>query len=318
MSKYQSHFAADMESFAAFQTASRRWSKTVEKNLMRFDRFCSSKYPDEPALTQRMLDEWCTQSNNEKNNSARGRAGTVLNFLRYLRSRGKTSATEPALPRYERRTYIPHAFTAAELKLFFSACDNLPSWPRGKNVTYRKITVPVFFRLLYSSGIRTNEARQLRVEDVNLDQGILSIRCSKGDAQHFVALHDTMTDLLRKYNTEIHKIAPNRPYFFPSPYGSHYSTHWVCENFRVLWDLHNSSYASAYDLRHNYAIENINQWIGEGFNFDARLMYLSKSMGHSSLDSTRYYYSLVPAMVDIIENLSGKSFDDIVPEADYD
>jgi hypothetical protein len=39
-------------------------------------------------------------------------------------------------------------------------------------------------------------------------------------------------------------------------------------------------------------------------------------MGHSVLESTRYYYSLVPAMADIIEKLSGQDFDEIVPEVD--
>jgi len=80
----------------------------------------------------------------------------------------------------------------------------------------------------------------------------------------------------------------------------------------------NVSSAIAYDLRHNYAIQNINQWVGHGFDFDAKLLYLSKSMGHSTLESTRYYYSIVPAMSDIIEDLSGEDFDDIVPEVDYE
>ena len=80
--------------------------------------------------------------------------------------------------------------------------------------------------------------------------------------------------------------------------------------------MYNSSYATAYELRHHYATENINQWIGEGFEFDSKLLYLSKSMGHSTLESTRYYYSLVPTMADILEKMSGRDFDDIVPEVD--
>jgi hypothetical protein len=41
-------------------------------------------------------------------------------------------------------------------------------------------------------------------------------------------------------------------------------------------------------------------------------------MGHSVLESTRYCYSLAPAMADLIESLSGQGFDDMVPEVDDD
>ena len=88
------------------------------------------------------------------------------------------------IPRKERRRYIPHFFTHTELENFFRACDSLPSIPFTAEQRSRKITIPVFFRLLYSSGIRTNEARMLRIEDVDLCHGILNIRYSKGHAQH--------------------------------------------------------------------------------------------------------------------------------------
>ena len=91
---------------------------------------------------------------------------------------------------------------------------------------------------------------------------------------------------------------------------------WVQTNFRELWNQYNSSHAIPYELRHHYAIENINSWTDEGFGFDAKLLYLSKSMGHSTLESTKYYYSLVPGMADILEEKTGMDFESIVPEVD--
>ena len=41
-------------------------------------------------------------------------------------------------------------------------------------------------------------------------------------------------------------------------------------------------------------------------------------MGHGSLESTKKYFHLVPAMADILLELTGRDFDDIVPEADYE
>ena len=37
-------------------------------------------------------------------------------------------------------------------------------------------------------------------------------------------------------------------------------------------------------------------------------------MGHTSLESTRYYYSLVPTLAAIIQDKTEAGFNDIVPE----
>jgi len=315
--KFQSFLAPAIEAYAAYQKASGQWCYSFERNLLYFERHCSWLYPEAKTLTQEMIDSWCAKRATETNNSCLSRTTVILSFIRYLKARGNSDIERPTLPRRERRAYIPHAFTDSELENFFSACDHLPSNPRRPIILARKVIVPVFFRLLYSSGIRTNEARMLRVEDVDLEQGVLSIKRSKGESQHYVALHETMLDLLREYDIEIHKIYPARQYFFPSPKGF-FCNQWVCQNFRKLWRVHNSSYATAYGLRHHYATENINSWVGSGFGFDAKLLYLSKSMGHTVLESTRYYYSLVPALSETIERLSGQDFDAIVPEVDYE
>jgi integrase len=304
-----------MEAYVTYRKASGQWNNSHEQNLLYFDRYCSRMYPGAETPAQEMVDSWCAQRVTENNNSCISRIGVVSGFIKYMRVRGKTDIAGPVFPKKERRTYIPHAFAVSELEKFFRACDDLPSEPRLPSVLTRKITLPVFFRLLYSSGIRTNEARMLRVDDVDLEQGILSIRKSKGEPQHYAALHDSMLELLRKYDVAIQKIYPERQYFFPSPKGF-YRSNWVCRNFRELWYTHNTSHATAYDLRHHYATENINQWIGYGFDFDSKLLYLSKSMGHSVLESTRYYYSLTPVLADVIDKLSRRDFDDIVPEVD--
>lgn len=41
----------------------------------------------------------------------------------------------------------------------------------------------------------------LRVDDVNLVQGVLNICHSKGPSQRYVVLHDTMLDLLARYRS---------------------------------------------------------------------------------------------------------------------
>ena len=72
-----------------------------------------------------------------------------------------------------------------------------------------KMTRPAFFRLLYSS-IRTTEARKLKRKEVDLVHGVLDICETKGYAQHYVALHGSMTELLKQYDREVGKIYPGK------------------------------------------------------------------------------------------------------------
>lgn len=311
MRDFNSFLAPLMREFVTFQEASGRWNEpTYAVSLARFDKHCKTQYPYACELTQDMVDSWCRQRKTEINNSCVTRIYAVVGFIRYLRKRGKTTVKDPLIPRKEPSIYIPHAFTEAELVKFFAVCDAIPGSYAGGQLT-RRITIPVFFRLLYSSGIRTNEARLLRREDVDLSHGVLNIRSSKGYAQHYVVLHDSMTSLLKQYDAAISKQYPDRNYFFPARNDSFHLNKWVQNNFRCIWSQCSESCATAYELRHNYAIENINRWTDEGFGFHKRLLYLSRSMGHSVLESTKYYYSLVPGLANILET---QTDDDMIPE----
>ena len=314
MSKFKSFLAPFIESFVAFQEAAERWNGTYGQNLRLFDRHCQRMFPDNTALTQEMVDSWCAQRETEINNSCRVRVYAISNFISYLRDRGETDVTGPCVPKIGRSTFIPHAFTGTELGRFFSACDHLPRKGNPLAAKTRRLVIPVFFRLLYSSGLRTCEARLLRVGDVDMSQGVLNIRKSKGHSQHYVALHGTMADLLRRYSHSIKAVHPEREFFFPSGGGSLLTNSWVSYNFRQIWHRANPSRATAYELRHNYAVENINQWVGDGFEVFSKMACLSKSMGHASVESTMDYFHLVPALSNIVLDLTGAGFDIIVPE----
>ncbi|TEB04266.1 site-specific tyrosine recombinase XerC [Pelotomaculum schinkii] len=319
MSEFISSLAPLMRAFVSYRKASGRWNEaSYEVNLSLFDKYCDKHFPNVSELSQNMADSWCAQRETEENNSCRSRIYPIVSFIRYLRKRGMTAVTEPTVPRKEPRDYIPHAFTEAELQNFFTACDSISADPPTEEQLSRRITVPVFFRLLYSSGIRTNEARALMREDVDLDSGIVNIRYSKGHAQHYVVLHDSMLLLMRQYDGAIDKMYPNRVYFFPARErnGGFHRASWVQQNFHKMWRQHNCRNVVPYELRHNYAVENINGWMGIGFDFNAKLLYLSKSMGHRVLESTKYYYSLVPGLADIIEAQTGEG--DVIPEVDYE
>lgn len=319
MTEFISFLAPQIHAFIRYRQASDHWNEaSYEVNLKLFDRHCH-RFSNGAVveLSQEMVDEWCLQRKNEENNSCRSRIYVVVSFIKFLRDRGLTSVCPPEVPRKETRTYIPHAFTDEELTAFFQECDKVPARKNNLQDACRRLTVPVFFRLLYSSGIRTNEARLLECKDVDLVNGVINVRYSKGHDQHYIVLHDTMLELMKKYNEAVSLLVPDRTYFFPSRDGSYYKKGWVTKTFRQLWDAVNASHATAYEFRHHYAVTNINLWINEGFDFDDKLLYLSKSMGHTTIESTKYYYSIVPGLSDILKRQTEEGFDWIIPEV-YD
>jgi integrase len=81
-----------------------------------------------------------------------------------------------------------------------------------------------------------------------------------------------------------------------------------------VWFKYNTAKTVPYALRHNYAIENVNKWINAGYEVHDKLVALSKSMGHSTLQNTLYYYGLVPKLYKTIEDLSGDMYNRLIPD----
>lgn len=305
-------FKEMLDAYLEFRKVSGLKESTIF-SLVQFYRDCNKRYPESKYLTQEMIDCWCTKRNTEIRVSHWSRTHSIITFLQYAEQRKWIELKIPKIPYYKPSAYIPHAFSEEELQNFFKACDEIKEGAPIQ-VKLRKIEVPVFFRLLYSSGLRTTEARLLRTKDVCLQSGVIDVRYTKGYNEHRVVLHDTMRELLVRYDNAISKLLPDRKIFFPN-YAD--KCHWnirVYHQFNELWYKYNEAKTVAYCLRHNYAVENINKWTNRGFEVHDKLVALSKSMGHSTLKSTMYYYSLVPKLAGILENLSGKSYNEIIPD----
>jgi integrase len=320
MSLYRSEFSDYIERFINYRRASDSWNETTYGlNIKLFDHFCADNYPGKE-LCQDMVDTWCAQRETENNRSCYTRTLIIRGFIDYLQKRELTDVVPATPPKPEKKKYIPYAFGNDELSRFFQECDSIIPYKGRFSSVLRKVTCPVFFRLLFSSGIRTTEARYLQCEDVDLTHGVLNIRKSKGYDQHYVALHESIIELLKKYDQTVSKIQLNRTYFFESQKGTHYSRDWIEDNFTSLWVKANGKGGRvvAYDLRHNYAITNINNWPEDTFEFSDKLNYLSKSMGHRWIESTLYYYSIVPRLADTIQEKTEAGFNNIVPEVAYE
>lgn len=257
-------------------------------------------------LTQDYLSRWCQRRENESLISYRTRLSHINNFINFSNQRGWSNLIVP-------RPVVRHSYGAPsthchmldeeELRNFFRAIDE-ENWGKQLAGRLNKIEIPVFYRLLYSTGMRITEARMLRKCDVNLNSGIITIKQTKGYNERIIALHDSLSDLLFRYEAKIETIIPQRNTFFPDKRDGVHCVQWVNVHFKRLWYKYNKTNCVAYSFRHNYATVNINAWReNDGLEVTDKLVALSKSMGHASIRSTMYYYHMTPWFNDIISNL---------------
>lgn len=292
-----------------------------------FLNWCDRTYPEDPRLRQDMLDVRRARRPTENGESHGNRAAHLNKFLRFVNDRGRGPFSlyegRRTAPRVE-----PPAITPEQIGNFFRAVDELPTGgthARGQSrvlARLKAIEAPVIFRLLYSTGMRPNEARLLRRQDVDLANGLIYVRRTKGYVERMIALHPSMTGLLRRYETLIRAEMPDAEPYFPTHDGKCHNSCWLRTKFKALWYKYNPRPAEGgrevvvYALRHNYAVENIMGWHQDGYNADKRLVALSRSMGHVSVKSTQYYFHLVPRFADMLEDIEGGFVDGLMREVE--
>lgn len=289
----------------------------MNNGLDNFLKFCISKGNK---INQEAVDEWFLKKERESQISYQTRFYNVLSFLKHANERRWIKIIEPVRPRPAKSVYMPHFITAVELNNFFSSCDNMEPVPHHKNSKkmvrrqqLASIIVPVFYRLMYSTGMRPNEVRCLERKDVNFNTGEVLVHNTKGYNEHILVLHDSMLTLLKAYDSVMEDKIPNRKMMFPNENDEPYNDAWQRRMFEKHWNKYNDTKCVAYCFRHNYAITNINKLIKLGQEATEQLVALSRSMGHASLKETLHYYNLVPQFGKILEELGDNELNEILP-----
>lgn len=222
----------------------------------------------------------------------------IRELAKYTNSVGEQAYLLPLQLTKKSGRHIPYIYSKEDLSKLFKEIDSLQP---SLGASTKHLVVSVILRLIYCRGLRPAEARRLRREDVNLFDGTVNILESKGHKDRIVVLSEDMFELCRNYDLRVEKIYPHRKHLFQSPSvrgDGMYSMEWIIPTFRrFLQTAGISGYGEArprlYDLRHTFATHRLYQWVKEGKDINACLVYLSGYMGHSNLESTAYYIHLL-------------------------
>lgn len=307
--------ATSMEAFVTFKHALGWKYATGKFYLHEFDVYCAAHESKGVSLKE-IAKNWIILRENECPNTQRIRVAAIREYGKYLQSSGHSNGfiIPNKICRQQIRT-MPHFFTHDEIIRFFNICDTLT--PRKEN-RVRHLVLPMYFRLLYCCGVRTCEARLLLRKNVNLHAGYIDIFHSKGLKDRRIFLPKDLGSLYMKYDTVVNDIYPDRTYFFPAKINRCYECSTISQNFRKVWKTAGFSIkARAYDFRHHFAFASLNRWIEQDEDVNSMLPYLTRYMGHASLESTFYYLHLVPEFFPTFSEKT-KILEELLPEVGYD
>lgn len=194
----------------------------------------------------------------------------------------------------------PYIYSDAEIEALVAAALALPPANALRRWTYHCL-----FGLIAVAGLRHSEALNLHRDDVDLDQGVLTIRESKFGKSRLVPLHATTISVLRDYSArrDAHLSSPRSPYFFVAEQGGRLLHQYV---HRVFWRLSRQiglrqkgqrNGPRVHDLRHRFAVQTLINWYRAGLDIEQQLPVLSTFLGHAYVRDTYWYLSATPELM---------------------
>ena len=156
-----------------------------------------------------------------------------------------------------------------------------------------------------ATGLRANEPLRLDRDDVDLVNGVLTIRDTKFGKSRYVPLHPTTQRALQRYAARRDQCCrnPATPSFFVSDRGTRL-TEW-CVRWTFVKLSHEIGLRGAgdsrgprlHDLRHRLAINTLLRWYRRGVDVERHLPELSTYLGHAHITDTYWYLTATPQLL---------------------
>ncbi|MBM7616450.1 tyrosine-type recombinase/integrase [Alkaliphilus hydrothermalis] len=295
---------------------------TTEVNhLLRFSAFTAVKYTNAIGLTREIVLDWCSKKNYESQANQCSRGSIIRQLSIYMDSIGMNAYILPKGYFPKKEKYIPYIYTEDELKRFFDETDKCHY---VSQCPHRHLIMPIFFRMIYSCGLRSSEARLLKVDDIDLEAGVLTIEHSKKDNTRLVPMSDDITNHCRSYFRHVHMMSKDNDYFFPGLNGNPMTLTNIYHNLRrFLWKAGISHGGRGkgprvHDFRHAFACHCLKKWVMQGKDLTVYLPVLKTYMGHDSFKETAYYLRMT---ADVFPDISIKLegfYPDVIPKLEGD
>lgn len=282
--------------------------------LISFANYVASQRHRGPLTIDLMVD-WARQDKRHRCTPATwaARLARLRHFIRYLKQfEPDTEVPDELTFGPQAGRVAPHIYHEAEIMELLAAARKLG--PRG---SVRPDTYATLFGLMASTGLRVSEAIHLRDADVDLKNGMLTIRQTKFAKSRQLPLHPSTVAALARYRRLRARHASTTqesPFLIGSrgrrlgqPIGAR-QAHRVFNALRDSLGWVNRGAHDAprlHDLRHTFAVRRLMLWHVEGTDIEQMMLALSTYLGHAKIVHTYWYLTAVPELM----ALAGGKFD---------
>jgi integrase/recombinase XerD len=138
----------------------------------------------------------------------------------------------------------------------------------------------LILELLYDCGLRVSELAALKVEDLDMEAGLVRVR-GKGGKERFVPFGEEAREVLDRYLEEAGPV----PYLLPGRFGGHLTRQGIWKIVKRCLRLSGiAKEVSPHTLRHSFATHLLNN--------GADLRAVQMMLGHADISTTQIYTHL--------------------------
>ena len=233
-----------------------------------------------------------------------GRFGMVRHFAAYLQTIDPGHEVPPrnlftgCNPRK-----LPFIYTDEQIQQLLKAALQIPA---GDG--FRGMTMATLLGLLAVTGMRLGECLALNVDDVDLNNGVLTIVKTKFRKSRLIPIHPSTRQQIHEYAQWRRRRFPNpvSPSFLVSNEGTRLWKGNVRITFRQLLariglrQLGESPGPRLHDLRHTFAVRTLSEWYRADRDVETRLPMLATYLGHTHVSGTYWYLTGTPELLQLV------------------
>jgi integrase len=256
-------------------------------------------------VTQALALAWAQQPTNVQPAHWAQRLSVVRGFARHRSATdSRTQIPAPGLLPFRPKRARPYLYSDDEIRSLLRAALDMPCrYERGE---LRPWTYHCLFGLLSVSGLRLGEARNLKLQDVDLEAALLTVRGAKFGKSRLVPLHASTCNVLADYIARRNRHWRARPvssYLFVSSWGNRLDNADIHRTFYALSrqiglrGLADSHGPRLHDMRHRFATNTLVRWYRSNQDPERRLPILSAYLGHVHVADTQWYLSGSPELM---------------------
>lgn len=228
-------------------------SKSELAELKKMDKYFFDKNITNVQLTKNMVEDYAAKRKDETFGTQAKRLSLLKQFATYLKKMGYEDIYIHSIKTHKSTSnFRPYIYSEEELKKIFKYLDD-NQYNNEKKIN--NCVLPTFIRMIWSCGLRRNEAINLKNEDIDLEKKIITINNGKGNVTRIVPISESLANACKIYKS---RFPSNSDYFFCNYKGKKLSHH-ITEYFQqILKELKilraDGTPPRIHDLRFTFAV----------------------------------------------------------------